>query len=128
KLPELIAKFHIEFRAQMEDVKVLCLSERNDSILMWSHDAELHQGVVFELACVPELDSIWGAAIPVKYDNVPRLFDDDFLIRLGSGQESIASKPGIEALLNKFVTAKAKDWAYEREWRVEVIEHHDAND
>jgi hypothetical protein len=61
-----------------------------------------------------------GAAIPVKYDNVPRLFDDDFLIRLGSGQESIASKPGIEALLNKFVTAKAKDWAYEREWRVVI--------
>jgi hypothetical protein len=118
RLPASIETFNIEFRKQMEDVKVLCLSERNDSILMWSHYAELHQGVVFEFACVPALDSTWGAAIPVMYDNMPRIFDDDLLIGLGSGQVSMASKPEIDKLLNTYVTAKAADWAYEREWRV----------
>ena len=98
----------------MKDTKVLCLVERQDNILMWSHYAQMHQGVVFELACVPERDSVWGAAMPVKYGDMPPIFDDDFLIRLGSGQVSIDPNE----VIKKFVTAKATDWSYESEWRV----------
>jgi hypothetical protein len=82
---------------------------------MWSHYAQLHEGVVLELACIPELDSVWGSATPVSYSHImPPAFEDESLIRLASGQGHTSP----EKLLDKFVTAKALDWAYEREWRV----------
>lgn len=89
---------------------------------MWSHYAQMHEGVVFELACVPERDSVWGAAMPVKYGDMPPIYDDDFLIRLGSGRVSIDPSE----VIKRFVTAKATDWSYEREWRV-VIHLTDSN-
>lgn len=115
RVPLHVSELNQSFQTALKDAKVLCLSERRDSLLMWSHYAELHQGVVLELACVPEIDSVWGAAMRVKYQNaMPPAFDDEDLIRLASGQGH--SSP--HALLDKFVTAKAQDWAYEREWRV----------
>lgn len=83
----------------------------------------MHQGVVFELACVPDLDSAWGAAMRVNYsEDMPVAFDDESMIRLASGQGH--SSP--QALLDKFVTAKAQEWAYEREWRL-VLHFMDPN-
>jgi hypothetical protein len=115
RVPAHVSELNLVFQTAMKDAKVLCLSERCDSVLMWSHYAHLHEGVVFELACVPELDSAWGSAMRVTYSDVmPPAFDDESLIRLGSGQGHSSPK----TLLDKFVTAKARDWAYEREWRV----------
>jgi len=115
ELPTHVTELNTRFQEGLKAAKVLCLSERHDSVLMWSHYAQLHEGVVLELACVPELDSAWGIAMRVSYsDAMPPAFDDESLIRLGSGQGH--TSPG--ALLDKFVTAKARDWAYEREWRV----------
>jgi hypothetical protein len=115
RLPAHVSELNLRFQEGMKHAKVLCLSERRDSVLMWSHYADSHEGVVFELACVPELDSAWGSAMRVTYrDVMPPAFDDESLIRLGSGQGHSSPR----ALLDKFVTAKAQDWAYEREWRV----------
>lgn len=114
-LPLSVTQFNSEFRHSLEDAKVLCLSARNDSVLMWSHYSELHGGMVLEFACRPEHDSVWGAAMPVVYsDTVPSLVDNDFLVALGSGQ----SRFDVQQILKQFVTTKAKDWAYEHEWRV----------
>ncbi len=115
RVPAHVSELNTLFQKGMKDAKVLCLSERRDSVLMWSHYAQLHEGVVFEFACVPELDSVWGSAMRVRYsDSMPPAFDDESLIRLGSGQGHSSPRD----LLDKFVTAKAHDWAYEREWRV----------
>jgi hypothetical protein len=114
RVPAHVSELNLELQKEMKDAKVLCLSERCNSVVMWSHYAHLHEGVVFEFACVPELDSVWGAAMPVVYSDMPSAFDDESIIRLGSGQGHLS--PG--ALVDKFVTAKAQDWAYEREWRV----------
>lgn len=123
RVPAHVSESNLEFQKRMKDAKVLCLSERRDSVLMWSHYAQSHEGVVFELACIPEVDSVWGAAMPVTYSDVmPPAFNDESLIRLGSGRGH--SSP--HELLNKFVTAKAQDWAYEREWRV-VLHFTDAS-
>jgi hypothetical protein len=122
KLLTSVDDFNDDFQNAMRGAKVLCLSERNDSILMWSHYAQMHQGVVFELTCVPELDSVWGAAMRVKYGDMPPLYDDDFLVRLGSGQADVNPHD----VTRKFVTAKAADWCYEREWRV-VLHFEDPN-
>jgi len=50
--------------------------------------------------------------MPVEYGEMPLMFDDDFLIKLWSGQVNMTP----ETLLNKFVTTKAPDWTYEHEW------------
>jgi hypothetical protein len=81
---------------------------------MWSHYSNFHSGAVLELACVPERDSVWGAAMPVKYGDMKPAFDADFLVRLGSGQTSMDP----HELIRMFVTAKAMDWRYEHEWRI----------
>jgi Protein of unknown function (DUF2971) len=114
KFPSIGSELNSTLRQAMKYVNILCLSNRSESILMWSHYAQQHTGVVLELACVPQLDSPWGAAVPGKYSEMPLMLEDDFLVRLWSGQVSIDPLD----LVNKFVTAKATDWAYEHEWRV----------
>ena len=87
RVPAHVSELNLVFQKAMKDAKVLCLSGRCDSVLMWSHYAHLHEGVVFEFACVPELDSVWGSAMPVVYSDVmPPAFDDESIIRLGSGR------------------------------------------
>ncbi|MPZ55071.1 MAG: DUF2971 domain-containing protein [Rhizobiales bacterium] len=110
-----VALSQIEFKRQLADAKVLCLSEVNHNLLMWSHYSEHHKGAVLEFRCVEELDSVFGAALPVRYcERMPLLFDEDFIVRMGSGQASI----NVAEIFAKAVYSKAIDWAYEKEWRL----------
>ena len=104
RLPSLIEQFYPQFNALMKDVKILCLSDRNESILMWSHYSDCHQGAVLEFSCVPEVDTPWGAAIPVKYAEMPLVYDEKFLIRVASGQASMENEA--HQLIRKFVTPR----------------------
>ena len=104
RLPSLIEQFYPQFNALMKDVKILCLSDRNESILMWSHYSDCHQGAVLEFSCVPEVDTPWGAAIPVKYAEMPLVYDEKFLIRVASGQASMENEAN--QLIRKFVTPR----------------------
>jgi hypothetical protein len=45
---------------------------------------------------------------------MPLLFDEDFLVRMGSGQASI----NIREVRDKSVLTKAAEWSYEKEWRL----------
>ena len=49
------------------EYRILCFSAVSDSILMWSHYARNHQGVVFAFEPKLELDSALLAARPVFY-------------------------------------------------------------
>ena len=102
-------------RAVISDHKVLCLTEVHDNILMWSHYARSHTGVVIRLTCIDDLDSAWGVAQPVRYQAaMPRLLDERQTIQLMSGQGGIDK----ENLFANSVYTKAADWAYEKEWRL----------
>jgi hypothetical protein len=110
-LPEL----QDEVRSLMADSKILCLTEIPDSILMWAHYAERHHGLVLQFKAIPELDSAWGAARPVRYlNNMPRLLDNDFLADMLSGRVSM----DVKAIIHRLVYTKSVEWAYEREWRI----------
>lgn len=110
-----LPKTHEEFRAVIADLKLLCLSEVHDNILMWAHYAKDHTGIVLELACIEELDSAWGAAMPVRYEKrMPLLIDEDKLVALMSGVGTIVDPQ----IFHNSVYVKAADWAYEREWRL----------
>jgi hypothetical protein len=106
---------HAAFRQYAATAKVLCQSEVGDSLPMWTYYAEHHKGVVLRFKPTIELDSIWLMAKPIHYaDNMPRLFDEEFLSNLSAGTQDIEPKD----LVDRTMFTKARDWAHEREWRV----------
>jgi Protein of unknown function (DUF2971) len=109
----LLPEFHQTMRNVYGLAKILCFSEIDDNILMWSHYAEQHRGLVLKFRHME--DSAWGAAMPVIYTKeMPRLVEEDDLINMLGGQFSIDP---VE-VAQRTVYTKALDWAYEREWRI----------
>lgn len=88
------------FKEQREVFAVYCLSTRNDSVLMWSHYAKDHTGfaVMFD-----GTDPIIREAQRVRYEI------DRPLIDPGAGKAET---------IHKTLLAKARDWKYEKEWRI----------
>jgi len=88
-------------------MRVLCLSEKCDSILMWSHYANKHQGVCIGFAREASSDLGDDAACsPVVCDDTypkPRFLE-------------IFSDDG--RLTHNLFYRKAKGWDYEKEWRL----------
>lgn len=95
-------------------MRIICLSEVNDSMPMWSHYADNHQGVVLELDCIKEVDSPWLIARPVIYQDDPPLLAKETLIRSITGQQPF----DYEQFCLDCMHIKTTDWAYEKEWRV----------
>ena len=84
-----------------ENIGVLCLSEKNDDILMWSHYANKHQGICLEF---DSKIGFFAQAMKVEYRKErpyinPILQDEEKMMEI--------------ALLTK-----SKNWEYEHEWRV----------
>jgi hypothetical protein len=95
-------------------IKVLCLSEINNNILMWSHYAEEHKGVVLQLKCLPECNSPWGTAKNILYSSkMPRILTEDIFLKIVEGK-------GFDgrSLMNSLTYTKALEWEYEKEWRI----------
>jgi len=87
-------------------IGLYCLSENNDSILMWSHYAEEHQGYCLEFEATAHT-AFFGAAQKVKYNtDFPVV---DFFNTPNEEQAELI-------FLTKFV-----GWSYEKEWR--IVDH-----
>ena len=95
----------VTFDSQDERLGILCLSERWDSILMWSHYADLHKGycVGFHENKLRE-SGLFGKGGPVIYST-------DFPL-LSPLDRNIEKKSFLET------HSKAEDWAYEKEYRL----------
>lgn len=96
-------------------IRVFCVSEERDNLLMWAHYARDHTGAVFEFWSLPEEDNPLSVAEPIQYLQSPPPFfseaqflDDLFSIR----------KLDFSALYRRYAYCKSDVWAYEREWRV----------
>jgi hypothetical protein len=107
--------FQNYWKAILPTLRVFCVSEDRDNLLMWAHYAKDHTGVVFEFLSRPENDNALSVAQQVQYvDSPPPFFNkqewlDDF----------IATKPfDNTALQRRYVLHKSRDWSYEKEWRV----------
>jgi len=95
--------------------RVFCVSERRDNVVMWSHYAESHRGVVFKLRCIDEIDNTLLAARKVEY--VTRFIDfvsPAEYVRHLTGEEPV----DLSRLCWNLPFIKHADWAYEQEWRV----------
>ena len=98
------------------DSRVLCVSELHDNVVMWSHYAEEHRGVVFKLRCIDEIDNKLLAARKVSYsDAFPPFPSDDEYTKHLTGEQPIDFAP----LSWELAFTKHTDWSYEKEWRVQ---------
>lgn len=96
-------------------MRVFCISEERDNLLMWAHYAKDHTGVVFEFLSLPEIDNTLSISQKVKYSISPPTFfteqewlDDLLTIKRFNPLD----------LRNRFILNKSKEWEYEKEWRI----------
>lgn len=107
--------FHEDVRREIRLGKILCLTISPDNMLMWSHYAEQHQGVVLRFRSISEKDSVFGIARPVNYQReMPKLVDNQQLANIMSGCGQLSPADSIQ----KLVFTKSIDWSYENEWRI----------
>lgn len=94
--------------------KLCSLSSRIDSTLMWSHYAKDHTGFTMEydFKTLPENDPVYRFLWPVIYTGA--MLDLSFLF-----DDMETTKRGLNGLYPVLAAmSKAKDWAYEGEWRL----------
>lgn len=96
-------------------IRVFCVSEDKENLLMWAHYARDHTGCVFEFWSLPDEDNLLSIAQPVKYTSTPPTFftEKEWIADLVS-----IKKLDTAALYRQYAYAKSSHWAYEREWRV----------
>lgn len=126
--PEIFELTHKNFIGNdMRNAGILCLSEPNNDILMWSHYADKHKGVCvgFKIhpaqsnLLVPDSSSMgfFGNALEVDYaESFPflNLFETvEKLEKIGKIAEE-AKKTFVDVM---FLT-KSTHWSYEKEWRI----------
>lgn len=108
-----------ELRTQWEDhvtkMRVFCVAEEKDNLLMWSHYAEGHKGVVLEMRVLPDEDNMLCVAEPVQYCSTPPtiLTEQDWISHLLGGFDL-----KIDRIFHRYANSKSEVWAYEKEWRI----------
>ncbi|WP_430475721.1 DUF2971 domain-containing protein [Thalassospira lucentensis] len=108
--------FSREITRMLKRTKVLCLTIRPDNNLMWALYAQGHSGIVLRFRSSPDVDSVFGTAMPVFYsEQVPVLYSEDTLIDVLTGLRRIAAKD----IFRRIVTTKSSDWEYQQEWRID---------
>jgi len=99
-----------ESKKAIKELGVVCLSEINNDILMWSHYTDGHTGFCIEFERSDNNDlGKWDYCLPVTYDAVEAPSFDP---------------PSLEekASVAKIVSSKAPNWSYEKEWRL-IVSH-----
>jgi hypothetical protein len=122
-IDECIEKFNDGFaseaanwRAQLPTYRILCVCEAVDNLLLWSHYADQHKGVVFQLECLKELDVPLLLAKPVIYSPLaPSIATAEEWIDVLAGlRETKTAKEYFHELFH----TKSILWQTEKEWRV----------
>jgi len=100
---------------RLPTLRVFCVSEERDNLLMWAHYAKDHTGIVAEVLSLPEEDNPLSVARRVTYiDSPPPFYSeeewlDDILLQKRLDHSSLSIK---------YAQTKSNHWAYEKEWRV----------
>lgn len=105
-------------KRKMRELRILCASENPGSVLLWSHYADQHRGVAFEIdtekLIEPEPHHYFE---PVRYvEELPPVFTRESVNRCGVCGEPLVHLPEMK-LTTQYVCVKEKFWAYETEWR-----------
>lgn len=125
KSSELAEKEYQRYRKTLDDkmeearskLLVSCFSQRNDSILMWSHYADSHRGVCLEF------DEPKAAEFrPVVYSNKKLPLDvyeiaSLYVGKMLLGEEPVFKDPKLLEKVSAPFYQKSKEWSYEKEVR-----------
>lgn len=94
------------YKSLSTEIGIYCLSERHDSLLMWAHYADKHQGFCIEFEA-DEKTPLLGSAQKVRYSNTYPTVD---FFNTSSDEQ-----------VDQIFLTKSKDWSYENEWR--IVDH-----
>jgi hypothetical protein len=102
---ESIKRVESKMESLLKNVVILCLSEINDNILMWSHYSSGHKGLCLEFDATEKLASPFALAKKVIYpeeNELPKvdIYETD------------------ENIVRSMLLNKSKAWKYEEEWRI----------
>lgn len=118
---KIIVEFYIAILPQVVQrlSTVVCFSERVDSILMWSHYADNHQGFVLGYDLRPYLlpNANNFGLFPVVYGE-KRYDASEFLYWLLSSLLKMPAHNQDMMSSIKMLLYKSTEWAYEKEWRL----------
>lgn len=100
--------------AQFRNSGIFCATGSNSNLLMWSHYADAHRGVVFGFRPDAARDSFLCLLEPVIYsDERPRFFQN--------AEDMPAPTPeSMRAFTRSLTATKSTHWAYEEELRVVI--------
>ncbi len=118
----LIKAMNLQATGFRNRTKIACLSERWDSILMWSHYTVSHRGICIEYKVhEPTHETVNNTPQPVSYTSDRTKLDTFDLIALVKSQEvqDKAVKDKAERCMSALILEKSIDWKYEKEWRVQ---------
>jgi len=104
------------WREDLRTMRVFCLSEPYDDLLMWAHYADYHRGVVIGFREVPQKNTVLcGDARAVTYQaDLPALLDtaDEWAAHM-TGEAPM----DMDAAFLRMAFTKSDHWRYEKEWR-----------
>jgi Protein of unknown function (DUF2971) len=89
----------------LEKIGLHCLNEDPRSLLMWSHYAKQHKGIVLQFEIAKDPESMLNA---MKVD-----YSDEYPV-LNLAQD-------LQGQFQKIILRKFTDWDYEKEWRLLII-------
>lgn len=97
------------FEELKSSIGIACLSESDDSLLMWAHYANNHHGMCVEYGLPEIVSQLSFSPVPVIYSNK----------RVSFSSLNLAT-PEHDALriFTESITTKSPEWGYEREWRI----------
>lgn len=101
-----------DFINYCDSLSVFCMSESHDDILMWSHYAKNHTGVVIEILSIKGINSPIILAQKVKYKEEFPLIGWSVLDPFVCPEKRYAS------IFETIALTKSLSWDYEREWRI----------
>jgi len=96
-------------------MRIFCLTEVVDDILMWSHYADNHRGALIRFRVVPDPACAFDDAQPISYSAaVPTIAQtpEEWMDELAG----VTVRPYGE-LFDRLALTKSQHWSYEREWR-----------
>lgn len=114
KWPEELMRKILDLRRRL---RVACFCDNYLSILMWSHYADQHRGVMlgFDSMALEMLPSRFFE--PVQYEDVPpRLVDAEAWSKAFAAGQPLP-RPIIRSP-RQWALSKHTDWQYEKEWRI----------
>ena len=103
------------WKTMLPGIRMFCVSEDRENLLMWAHYAQDHTGLAFELLSLPEEDNALSTAAPVNYvkEPMPFLSEEEWIESILSLQEF-----NLDGFYKRYVLTKSEHWEYEHEWRI----------